>query len=392
MKLDLSTEKLGCVLPDELAHLEQYAKYAKKVGDDLYAFYIPQWFDDGTPNVLWWEFRKETLGASSAATLTGHDEYGDKVKLFWEKVGLEFPMVNTKFTVAGSLNEENIGKLWESHDGTAEGYVDNFFNGVKVRERLDVPFYLVNTNYPRLSVSLDFYCPPGQVSPFTDEVINFGFPIECKNISYFAAQKYENSIPARYIIQLNQQMFVTGVTYSEIAFMIGGFDFNVLPSELDLEICQEIISEAYDFWDRVLQARPLYEEMKSLEMEYDKASGKEKEDLMNQITELDKSISKLEPEPSGNPAFQEFFTLRYKESLEDAKRQGTEEEWDLAVEYKTCGDKIKELKDKQEELKNKLLASTRYDETVDFGENGRILNKRYSEKRNVFRVGIKNYK
>ena len=40
--MDLSTEKLGCTLPEELAHLEEYAKYAKQIKEEVYGFFIPQ--------------------------------------------------------------------------------------------------------------------------------------------------------------------------------------------------------------------------------------------------------------------------------------------------------------------------------------------------------------
>ena len=63
-------------------------------------------------------------------------------------------------------------------------------------------------------------------------------------------------------------------------------------------------------------------------------------------------------------------------------------------------DTIKELKAEQDGIKNKLLSSTRYDSTVDFGDegsNGRILSKKFwdvkkEEYKQTFRCNIKNYK
>ena len=98
-KLDFNTKDLGKYeLPEKLSHLEQFKKYAKPIKEGVWGFFIPQFIDD-KPNLAWWEFRKSQIGSSEIATLTGHDEYSDPVKLFWSKVGMDFPFVNTKFTV-----------------------------------------------------------------------------------------------------------------------------------------------------------------------------------------------------------------------------------------------------------------------------------------------------
>jgi predicted phage-related endonuclease len=378
MKLDLEAKNLGCKLPSELAHLERFSMYAKLIKEDVYAFFIPQFFEDGKPNLDWWEFRKRTIGSSEAATLTGHDEYGDPVKLFWSKVGMDFPFVNTKFTIIGLHLEEKISDLWEYFDGTDDGYVDNWHKGEKVREKKDIPCYAVNINYPHISASLDFYVPAGQASPFTGEIIDFDFPLEIKTVSQFASDKYELGIPEKYVRQLQLQMFVFGATYAEIAYLIAGFDFKCLPVDLDVDICREIIEKSYEFTEIVNQARDLYDG-------YDLLPESEQR-------EIDLQISKLEPEPSGNDAYMEFYKAKYRNSYEDTLRLGTEEEWDICVEYKTLGDTIKELEKRKKELQHKIKSFSALDETISFEENGRVINKRREGKRDIFNVNIKNYK
>lgn len=168
-------------------------------------------------------------------------------------------------------------------------------------------------------------------------------------------------------------MIVLGITYSELAYLVAGVDFNVLPLDMDLELCQEIIVKSYEFWNRVTMARDIY--------------NSEGDEL-----EIDRQITDIEPEPSGNEAYLEFYKDKYKVSYEDTSRKGEEEEWDIAVQYKTCTDDIALLEKTKDKLKQKIMAFSKYDEVISFGDNGRILNKRPEGKRATFRVNIKNYK
>tara|TARA_R110001606_G_scaffold84441_6_gene192123 strand:- start:4683 stop:5921 length:1239 start_codon:yes stop_codon:yes gene_type:complete len=406
LDFDLNQKDIGTYeLPPEIAHLEEYKKYAKPIKEGVWGFFIPQFTKTGANNEDWYTFRYHTLGASSVATLTDHDEYGDPVKMFWEKIGMSTPKIYSKFMTAGSHFESGIADLWDFNDGTDDGWAEIWSSGKKVRQKAEIPCYAINLDYPHLSASLDYLALGGQKSPFTGEVINFDFGIEVKNISYFAAQKYNGGIPVRYVFQLHQQMLVTNTTYAEIASLTGGFDSKVTPFEMDFDICQDLIIKSYDFWKRVEAARPIYAELKPLEdklasMSSAQQNSDQGEDLKLLIGELDRKIYELEPEPSANEAYKEWYTSRYKETLEDASRLGTQDEWDQAVRYKVINDTIKDLKAEQDGIKNKLLSSTRYDSTVEFGDegsNGRILSKKFwdvkkEEYKSTFRVNIKNYK
>ena len=370
--IDLSKKNLGCKLPEELAHLEEFARYAKQIKEEVYGFFIPQ-FVDGKRNEDWYSFRKNTIGSSEVATLLGLDEYGDPVKLFRSKVDYDIPPFASKFTVNGLHFEEKISDLWEFHDGTELGWVENWTEGKKIRKKIEIPCYAININYPHISASLDFYIPGGQVSPFTGKVVESDASLEIKMVSQFASDKYELGIPHRYVVQTNLQMIVLGLTYSEIAYLVAGVDFNVLPLDMDLELCQEIVVKTYEFWKRVTIAKDVLN-----------AKG---DDL-----EKDREITNLEPEPSGNESYIEFYKDKYKTSIQESFRLGTDEEWQMAVSYKNTTDKISQLEKAKEKEKQNIMAFSRYDEIISFEDNGRILNKRPEGKRATFRVNIKNYK
>lgn len=370
---DLTRENLGCTLPSELAHLSAWSKYAKLIKEDVYGFFIPQFFEDGTPNIDWYTFRPNTIGASEIAVLLDMDEYGDPVKLFWQKLGDDFGRIDSIFTYWGLTLEEKIAAAWEYFDGTEDGYVHNKMSGVKIRQKVDIPCYAINVNYPWLSASLDFLVPAGQAEPFDGEVVNFSFPLEIKNISPFAAEKYELGIPRRYVIQLHQQMIVWGCDYAEIAFLTSGHLFKVLPFNMEVAICQDILIKSREFWNRVEEGRKTY------------VPG-----ITNDPNVL-QEVAKLEPEPSPNKSYMEFYKEKYKNSIVDSSRLGTEEEWDLCVEYKTIDSQISTLSKQKEAIKNKIYQFSKFDEEVSFGENGRVVNRRSADKRSYFGVNIKNY-
>ena len=64
---------------------------------------------------------------------------------------------------------------------------------------------------------------------------------------------------------------------------------------MDLELCQEIVIKTYDFWNCVTMARDIL--------------NTESDEL-----EKDREITNLEPEPSGNTAYIEFYKDKYKNS------------------------------------------------------------------------------
>lgn len=378
--LDLSLDNLGMTLPEELAHLEQYAKYAKWLKEDLVGFKIPQFKEDGSPNPDWYSFRKNQIGSSEIATILGYDEYGDKVKLWYSKLGDTFPHFSTRFTMLGLHLEDKIADLAEYYDGTEQGWVDNKFYGKKIRTKVDMPFYAININYPHIAVSLDFCLPGGQKSPFTGEIIEFDAPLEIKNMSQMAHDKYEIGVPERYMIQLQIQMMALGVTYSEIAFLVAGNDFKMMPAELNVQICQKIITDSYEFWETVKEARKIYEPYGP----WDLLSPEQQQE----VTGL---IQHLEPDPSGTDAFKEFYKEKYKNPKEEIERVGTEEEWELAVEYDKCNKLISDLTLKKEKIAQTLKMATRFEPVITFGDRGRVTNRLNANGRNYFKVNVKNY-
>jgi len=367
--------------PKELAHLEKYAKYCKKLKEGVYGFFINQFNEDGTKNPDWYEFRVNTLGASETATACegGYDEYGIRAKLFWSKIGKKFPEIKSKFTFWGLELERNVATAWQFYDATPEGYIDNRYAGQKIRNFQELNCYAINIKYPYLSASFDFLVPEGQVNPFTGEIINFSYPLEIKTISTAAAEKYELGLPVRYIFQTHQQMIIWEVDYCEIGALKGGTDFEVYPIYMNEGIKEMVLTETKQFWDLVETARPIYYE---LEFCFDE---KKKEEYVAQL-------DALEPSPEQNKGYEDFWKEKYRETSEKKEKQGNEEDWAIAVGYKKILDQEKELSDKKQLYKNNLLYTMKDCEELTFGENGRVVHRNHEGSRTYFGVNIKNYK
>ena len=363
--------------PKELEHLIAYKEYARELKPNVWGFFIPQFKEDGSKNPLWYEFRVNTLGASETATSlkNDYDEYGIRAKLWWSKLGRKFKEIKSKFTFWGLELEENTAVAWQYYDGTDEGYIDNRYEGKKIRTYEKLNCYAVNIKYPFLSASFDFLVPAGQANPFTGEIMEFSFPLEVKQISAFAAEKYELGLPVRYIFQVHQQALIWEVDYAEIAYLKAGTDFNVLPIFMNEAVTNQIIEETKEFWDLVQQGKGLYADF---ELESNEAKREE----------LSAQLDTLEPPPEGNKGYEEFWKEKYK-NTNTKSRPGTEEEWGIGTDYNALNKKIKDLEKEKQLLKNQLLRSIQDYEEVTFNDSGRIVHRFNEGSRTYFGVNLK---
>ena len=362
-------------LPKELEHLDRYKKYCKRLKAKTYGFFIPQFKENGAKNPDWYEFRVNTIGASEISTLFGVNEFKPAAKLFWEKIGKQYPSINTKFTYWGLEHEASTAKAWRYYDGTDEGYLENKMQGNIIRTNQDLNCYVINIDYPWLSVSLDSLVDANQAEPFNGEIIPFSFPLEIKQLSTFAAAKYKLGFPVAYVYQLHQQMLVWGVPYAELAYLKSGTDFNVVPFHESEDLRNQIIEESKAFWyERIVPGKKLY---RNLQLTLDQ----------NDRQQIEEHLDMLEPLPDDTKAYEEFWVEKYKDSEQEVKRQGTPEEYTLAKKYNEAHLKVKELEKEKQKYKNELLYLMGADKELDFGDKGRVVY-RDTGKRRTFTVKV----
>jgi len=303
------------------------------------------------------------IGASEAATVLGlSSQYRPVLAELWHfKVGDEIPVhFDNEAMFHGRWLENYILRLWECWDGTKDGYMKNFEkmrrattdlerNKARVRSISVIKSYLVNPDYPYLFVSLDGYAPDGSLCMKNDhkrykfsEPVPGGFPVECKTIGHFEAERWATGVPSQYIVQINQQMLITDCYYAELPILKDGRFFDVLMFERNDDICRQLIAKGKEFWDRVIAGREMMTKA-------DEWLNRGNQDMANEW--LGK-IQMLEPEVDENPAYKEYLSEKYKR--EKDIMLGNMELWDLAYIHKKVSTLISRLEILKNYFGNKL--------------------------------------
>ncbi len=307
----------------------------------------PDWFRFRTTGIP--ELYEGGFGASEIATVCGkaNPKYGKIIPvLLNEKAGITEPeRTMNEHMLSGTLAEPAIKERWKYHDGTDKGYLQNFLDRKKVRECRDVDMYLVNQKYPWLFASLDAAILGNQGGlRYKGQMLKEEHPLECKQLSYFAAQTWESKIPPQYVYQVNQQMLVTETEYAELAVLQDGYAFTVYPFEIDVDICKEILEKSRDQWESVKRMRVL------------DAKCKYYLDL-NQHKEAEKAQAELDsmiPEPDSGDGWKDFLNERM--IVEKEEFAGTTAMFRLSVYRQKATSAEKKIKEYISLIENKLRA------------------------------------
>jgi hypothetical protein len=214
-----------------------------------------------------------------------------------------------------------------------------------IRRCRKVNGYLVRKKYPWLFVSLDrFINTKGGVNLITGAMLTKEVPLECKNMNVFAYNSYKKEPPKSHLAQVHEQMIVCDVDYCEIAILVGGNKFIVIPIEINKEMVDQILEVSHYWWyDRILPARKAFIKKQEYLIKNDFKGAEDMEAI----------IASLEPEPDSTQAYRDWLEERYKKEVEMI--DGSMEAYNWAQEdrfYMSLGSK---LKDKQSLLRNRLL-------------------------------------
>ena len=310
---------------------------------------------------------KGGIGASEIGTVLGlnHKYRPVSAELFHFKVGTEQPLFFDNINMLlGRELEALIKRFWECEDGTENGWIETFNKwqaaptGDKdkhlIKRAQSINAIIINPDYPYLSCNLDYYafkdtpCMIDNHSKYVaGEGIKSGFPVECKSIGQMAAKVWDDGIPPNYIAQINQQMLVTDTYYAEIPILELGDKrkFSVYREERNDELCEQIVTQAYTFWQRVLKARRYYDELADRESTGDYTKS---DMLMGQI-------QSLEPEPDENEKWKEYLSERYTKEIDFAK--GSQSEYTLLKRHRMLTELIKALDGMKTKMVNLVTLS-----------------------------------
>lgn len=297
-------------------------------------FQIPEHTDE------WYKAREEGIGASECATLfDGVDKYSCPAAMFHDKVG-DYPRArfDNEATFHGRHLEDYVATMWQYWDG--KSYIENYNSKTIVRKCTKVKAIIKNKKWPHLFVSLDRYMVPGSLSLISGLPMEDGGVLEIKTIEGWESSDWEAGIPPKYVIQIQQQLLVTGLDYAEMAVFRNGRHLSVLPFETNVDIQNAIVRLSTDFWvNRVLPAKAAFK----------KAVRGGKMDDARAV------IDSFEPEPDSSEAYKMFLKAKFPQNEADEVIKYTDEYLALAASHKAYSQLTKLFQQKADYCYNNLL-------------------------------------
>lgn len=327
----------------------------------------------GMSRADWLAYRQTGLGSTDSGRVLGLYDYpgSSAMELYYQKIGL-VPLRDRQNvpTFMGNQLEQLTSKLWNYWEGTQESVMDNHAAGRIVRRCQKVRAYLRNPRYPWLFTSLDRLILPQQGRPEGN--------LELKTISRDEANKWIGGVPRGQIAQVNHQMLVAELEFTELAQLQDGRWFDVMPIEPSQVIMEAIVERTKEFWDKVEAGRRLVNQLFEHERKYDQRG----------VDDCNAQIDALAPEPDGTLATTDYLNERYRERT-DAMLIGTSEDLETAELHLDAQKWVKSSEEALRTHENKLKVRLGGAQVLDFGERGRITWIETVDGKRIFRNKLK---
>ena len=243
----------------------------------------------------WLELRSKYIGGADAASVCGLNEYQSPYALWAEKTGKTPPFEGNLRTRIGTELEPIIAKLFEEETGK------------KVQ---NCNFSLINSEYPWAIADIDRM------------VIGEDAILEIKSTSALNLKHYrDGDYPARFYVQCQHYLAVTGKKMAYLAVLIGNGDFRWFPIERNDDEIAALMETEKQFYEWMQTgeeppANPV--DAESIELVHPLSNGTSielfgQQNIMRNYLELKSRIAELEKEADGIAA-----TL--KQDLGDAEK------------------------------------------------------------------------
>ena len=296
-------------------------------------------------------------------TVLGINKYDTAVRLFHEKIGsIEPRREDNERMFWGRTNEENIARVWQYYDGTKGGYVDNCVNNKIVRKCRSVNGYIVNPKYPWLFGSLDRVINiEGGFNMITGEPLEMEGILECKNMSYWVSQMWEDGIPIYHLAQIHTYMAIMETDYAEIAMLVDGGSLQVEKIMRDEALIERILTISKAFWyNRVVPGQKAIEQRNLAEIGGD----------LGETEKWETEVQRVEPDPDDSEAYKDFMEEKFVKVRETV--DGTMELYALAKRDNFLKAFKNRIDKERTGLKNKFIQflGNYGAESIDFGKLG----------------------
>jgi hypothetical protein len=319
------------------------------------------WVDNGNITFDEWLVRRlNTIGASEVGTIVYGNPYTSNLELFYEKIGAGKERVENIRMFLGKETEETSRKLHQYYDGTEQSVVDNYRAGRKIRETINLNATAYNDRYPHLSVT-----PDSEIQPYGKYAGRGKGTLEIKNTTSWYLNSFETGLPTDNVLQMVTQIIVPEYNYGELFYFIDNSKFQL--HEIDKSeignIEETIMLHTIPFWENVLKARPLYNQLYEAQRQ------------MNQrkISELQKEIAALEPPAQNTTGYLNFLSQKYKDKMAGmGMMDGTDAMLSIARKHKELGKKIDDLTAERRMFEVELKNVIGDKHTLNFGQYGKV--------------------
>ncbi len=312
------------------------------------------------------------IGASDVSVITGTNKWKCKRRLFYHLIGLHSTEWRTAKSIGGHMLEGVIASNWESWTPDEEQFLLNLEQGKKERLTKKADFFLLNSKYPNLFVSIDRLHDGDVYSPFTGLQYGELTPIELKSTESHYYKEWPNGITAGYNDQVQTQMMISESEVGVFCVLVNGFYFHVREVEFDKERAEFIDHSVREFSTLCVAGKQIVDLINS-------ATDKtEKEEYQAMLAEIEPEALELEDEQALNKELN---------PVSDGEIIGSEKDFIYLEQYQDASDKIKALEADKQLAKNKITTLMGDAEVMKFN-SGRVTWRRSEEKRDYFSIKV----
>lgn len=194
------------------------------------------------PRADWLELRRNGIGSSDAAAITGHGKWSSPIGLYLDKTGaLPLEEDEADHLLIGRMLEPGVGQIFQHKHPE-----------LIVRPH---PYLLAHPEHGWMLADLDFLA---YESPDAEPVA----VVETKLAAYSKdqwgddAQNAEDGIPQQYWIQVQHQLAVTGLSHAWVVVLHNIYEYAEKLIVADPAVMAGLIVNEERFWQRVIDRRP----------------------------------------------------------------------------------------------------------------------------------------
>jgi hypothetical protein len=205
---------------------------------------------------------------------------------------------------------------------------------------------LQNDKYPWLFLSEDAFMTESVKSKKPKALI------ETKLTTSMEANRYTDKVNPSHFLQLQTGLLITGFEVGYLITLTDGKWFSVTTVRADKEIHQWIAEVTASFWLNVAKARKI-----KIEHNLPSYFNVIPDTLTEHQREGALMLAELEPKLTGSDKEVTFLRDMVIPSIDKIEREGTQEEFELCVQYKSACDSIDTGQNKKNEAYGRLLLS-----------------------------------